>query len=477
MKELSKMVLLDRIAGVLVASAAGDALGAGYEFANAPTPKEAAMIGGGLGNFEPGEWTDDTSMSLAIALAASENKQLDSEAALDTVVDNFMKWYDSGPADIGIQTRSVLGSIDKRTSAQAFHKSLELHERTGRTAGNGSLMRTGVVALTALGDDFLIAKRARLVSELTHADPLAGDACVIWSIAIDRAIRESRLNGVIDGIKLIPQERQDFWRSKVAEVRQGRAALTPNGFVVSAFQAALSSVWNTQANGPEHLENTLRNAVSLGDDTDTIAAIAGMLVGARWGASAVPAEMKMMLHGWPGLKTPDLIRLAIMASGEKPGTWPDAESMVEHYARSWPTPAYEREIEEVPGLSVGNFPGLKGALAQDADVRISLCRIGERERQGQHLEVWVADSADPDVNPNLEFVIEDTAHYAAKIIKEGGKVFLHCAYGMSRTPIFAARIVSLITGIPCDEALETVIKQLPGEDIKPGLRRVLKSLG
>ena len=48
--------------------AAGDALGAGYEF-NAPLPDSAqvGMIGGGLGNFAPGEWTDDTSMAIVVA--------------------------------------------------------------------------------------------------------------------------------------------------------------------------------------------------------------------------------------------------------------------------------------------------------------------------------------------------------------------------------------------------------------------------
>ena len=51
----------DRAAGVLLGSAAGDALGAGYEFAAVSPALVPGMIGGGLGNFAPGEWTDDTS--------------------------------------------------------------------------------------------------------------------------------------------------------------------------------------------------------------------------------------------------------------------------------------------------------------------------------------------------------------------------------------------------------------------------------
>lgn len=58
----------DRICGVLTGMAAGDALGAGYEF-NPPmhAQAEVSIIREGLGNFAPGEWTDDTSMAIVIA--------------------------------------------------------------------------------------------------------------------------------------------------------------------------------------------------------------------------------------------------------------------------------------------------------------------------------------------------------------------------------------------------------------------------
>ena len=57
---------VDRACGVLIAAAAGDALGAGYEFAHVPADLVPTMIGGGLGDFAPGEWTDDTSQALSL---------------------------------------------------------------------------------------------------------------------------------------------------------------------------------------------------------------------------------------------------------------------------------------------------------------------------------------------------------------------------------------------------------------------------
>ena len=52
-----------------------------------------------------------------------------------------------------------------------------------------------------------------------------------------------------------------------------------------------------------------------GDDTDTVAAIAGALAGALWGATAVPAEWRQAVHGWPGLHADDLTDLALSTAG------------------------------------------------------------------------------------------------------------------------------------------------------------------
>ena len=77
----------DRACGALLGTAAGDALGAGYEFGPPLAPDAPVdMIGGGLGPFKPGEWTDDTSMAIAIAEIAATGADLRDEQALDYVV-------------------------------------------------------------------------------------------------------------------------------------------------------------------------------------------------------------------------------------------------------------------------------------------------------------------------------------------------------------------------------------------------------
>ena len=75
----------DRACGALLGAAAGDALGAGYEFGPPLAPDAPVdMIGGGLGPFKPGEWTDDTSMAIAIAEIAATGTDLRDEAGART---------------------------------------------------------------------------------------------------------------------------------------------------------------------------------------------------------------------------------------------------------------------------------------------------------------------------------------------------------------------------------------------------------
>ena len=84
---------LDRAIGTLLGTAAGDALGAPYEF-GAPrgTELEVAMVGGGGFGWERGEWTDDTAMAIAIAEVAATAADLREEAALKGVVRRWHSW-------------------------------------------------------------------------------------------------------------------------------------------------------------------------------------------------------------------------------------------------------------------------------------------------------------------------------------------------------------------------------------------------
>lgn len=302
----------DRASAVLLGTAIGDALGVPYEFQPRLGPEEVpVMKGGGLGNYDPGEWSDDTSMAMAIAEAVADGHDLTSEEALDAVAQGFVRWYtdfDGNPPDIGNQTRAVLSATLRRLreSPVASVGSLMREESHAfaadhpRSAGNGALMRTGPVALAHLDDRETLAEAARAVASLTHADELAGDSCVLWSEAIRVAIIEGRVD-IQAGFDLISDERRSQWRSWLADATtQSPARFTPNGFTVTALQAAASSILHTPADdGPTHVRESLYTAIRIGDDTDTVAAITGGLLGARWGRDGFAEEWVGAVHGWP----------------------------------------------------------------------------------------------------------------------------------------------------------------------------------
>ncbi|QWS34905.1 ADP-ribosylglycohydrolase family protein [Curtobacterium aetherium] len=303
--------ILDRAVGAVLGSAAGDALGAGYEFGPpVPEPTPILMQGGGSFGWRPGEWTDDTSMAVPILQAVARGDDPAAEATLDGFVAAWVEWALTAP-DVGIQTRQVLAAgLEERTAAASRVAARQVHESTGRSAGNGSLMRTVPLVLAYLrdedGEEERLALAARAVSDLTHHEADAGDACVLWCVAIRHAVLHGELD-VLRGLDLLAPGTRRTWAERLvaAEHAEPVGFTATNGWVVSALQAAYAAVRLSTS-----LEDALVRAVRSGNDTDTVAAIAGGLAGALYGAAALPEEWRAVLHGWPGLRADDLVAMS-----------------------------------------------------------------------------------------------------------------------------------------------------------------------
>jgi ADP-ribosylglycohydrolase len=470
---------LDRACGVLLGTAAGDSLGSAYEFGPPREPElEVAMVGGGAFGWEPGEWTDDTSMAIAIAEVAATGADLRVEEALDAIARRWHEWSQHAK-DVGVQTRSVLSRAGRHgISAQtAREESAALHQRSGRTAGNGSLMRTAPVALAYLDDEAALVEAARAVSELTHWDPDAREACVLWCLAIRHAV----LNGVLDvriGLSHIDPDRHDLWATRldVAEASQP-SDFKNNGWVVEALQGAWSAIATTPvpqddpAEGvfrADHLRLAVDAAVRGGGDTDTVAAIAGGLLGAAYGASAVPANWRRVLHGWPGLSTRDLIDLAsmIIRKGKPDGF----DFSYSGYELGVATPhPYD------DGVWLGDMGALR-SLPEGIAAVVSLCRVGDADLpdRAEQLDVRLIDKAG--VNANLDFVLLDTVRAIEQLRREGRTVLIHCVQAQSRTPAVATLYGARLRSIGIAEAIAAVCDVLPDADPIPEFREASRRL-
>lgn len=468
----------DRACGVLIASAAGDALGAGYEFASVAPDLVPEMIGGGLGGFAPGEWTDDTSQAVAIARVAATGVDLRTPEALTQIAQGFGDWYAGGPADVGIQTSAVLSRAGRTpTGVEMTEAARQVHERSGRSAGNGSLMRTGPVALAYLDDPAGLVEAAMAVSALTHHQDLAKEACAVWCLMIRHAVLHGELPTYNDVAPWVPNGEQ--WRELLQEAEsKPPQSFANNAWSVGALQAAWSAITHTPvpSEGPPcgHLVDSLTTAIRIGHDTDTVAAITGALLGARWGMSAVPAAWRRLLHGWPGLRGVDLEHLAYLTvrrgSAGKYG-WP----LVDHI--DYGALQYGSAALAVHPYDEGVL--ISGATVLDevpeaVDTVVSLCLTGRAQVPAglEHVTFRLMDEADPAHNPNLDYVLMDAAKLVAELRDDGKTVLLHCVAAHSRTPTVAIAY-AMLRGVPLDEATARVCAVLPAARPNRGFREAL----
>ncbi|MDT5097437.1 MAG: hypothetical protein QOC76_1174, partial [Mycobacterium sp.] len=456
----------DRVEGVLLGTAAGDALGAPYEFQPPRGPElEVAMVGGG--GWERGEWTDDTSMAIAIAEVAATGADLRGAAAQDAIVTRWLEWS-RVTKDIGVQTGSVLRAASRGgsiTAADARAASAAFHQQTGRTSGNGALMRTAPVALAYLDDEDAMVEAARAISVLTHYDPDAGDACVLWCCAIRHAVLTGELD-VRVGLRHIASDLRDVWARRLDDAEAAPPASFPNnGWVVTATQAAWSAIARTPVPvedpdagvfGADHLRVALDAAVRAGYDTDTVAAIAGGLLGAACGASAIPGAWRRVLHGWPSIRAHDLVALATaIERGGKPDLFDYSYpgSPIDTCARH---PYDDRVL-------LGGIGVLRN-LPAGVDAVVSLCRVSDDDMCDDmpHVEVRLIDRTSEDENPHLDFVLLDTVRLIEQLRDEGRTVLVHCVAAYSRTPAVGALYGARLRSVDVDEAVRDVTAVLPG---------------
>jgi len=284
----------DIIAGALYGVAIGDALGAPLEFMSTDeiTQKHGyvtEMIGGGWLSVAPGETTDDTAMTLAVAEGILENR----DDPIAAVGERFIKWAQSGPKDIGttcsqsIHQAAVAGRTNRTdcpSDEQWFTASKDTAKANGnRSGGNGALMRTIYPGLY-YSDKLMAVETATAIAQMTHWNKESNEACELYTEMIYLLTSEDVCNSEIE-IKI-----------KISDILAGTKydldclintlhELKPTGYVVDSMKCALAAFWTT-----ETFEEAVETAANMGGDADTIAAITGGLAGACYGFDAIPGR-------------------------------------------------------------------------------------------------------------------------------------------------------------------------------------------
>ena len=473
----------DKVSGVLVGAACGDALGAGYEFGPALKPGTAVRMRG-QGAFEPGEWTDDSAQMLAIAFATAKGIDLRTEEGQDEVATNLLDWYYS-PArlkDIGIHTAAVMREVATVTGpglAQRFRETAAAKEasRPRSSGGNGALMRTAPVALAYLDDPRGLVEAAKTIALLTHADQTSAEACAVWCLAIREAIIIERIESLETFAEAVRAAIADHLPNEAAswvEVLNGNFGKDPreftagNGYSLTTLKAAWAAITSTPIpNTPgRHFSFALEEAVRGGGDADTVACVAGSLLGAMWGLSAIPTDWRRRIFGWPAMADRDLVRLALdsFSGTRSPHSWPNIARM--DYS-SWSGVDAVAVHPHDDGVLLGGFDVATGRIPSPmrVDAVVSLCRMGVEDLDhwglpaSSRVEVRIID--EPGANAHTEHTLTDAAATVAALRAEGKQVLLHCVASQSRTPTVAALYARDHLGIDAKDALDAVCSVLP----------------
>ncbi len=304
-------IWLDGMMGLIV----GDALGCPVQFMERDEIRDreqgtvTGMESGGVYDMPAGTWTDDSSMALATLDSIRELGEVD----LDDIMDSFVSWYEEG------EYTPFGEAFDMgNTCSLAIEKYEQEHDPmlcggiSEHSNGNGSLMRIVPACLYAytkgLPDEEAV-KVVHEVSGLTHNHLRSKIACGLYYFCV----RE-----ILDGSGRLAERLQygfdkgfAYYQNDIGNLTQlsfyGRlrdleefAAISENGikstgYVVDSLEAAIWSLLRTDS-----FRDCLLTAVNLGDDSDTIGAIAGGLAGLYYGYEAIPEEWLSVIQrkGW-----------------------------------------------------------------------------------------------------------------------------------------------------------------------------------
>lgn len=301
---------LDRQLGAIIGMAIGDALGAAVEFRRPGSfPPVTGYRGGGPHPIDPGDWTDDTSMALAIADSLASEGITDR----DDMMARFAKWKNEGRYsvngrcfDIGIQTSSAIRIWEETGD-------LSQVPAEDRNSGNGSIMRLAPVPVFFASNTLEEAVQAsRMSSATTHPSQLCVDSCgvlgaLLWDCINDGIDGNFRLaqdmgGGRFDAVKWAIERvpSVDDLHPRILErlhwADSGNKPCRASGFVLDTLHAALWCFSRSRS-----FDEAVLRAVNLGDDADTVGAVCGQIAGAFYGIDGISESLLDGLGGKPFL--------------------------------------------------------------------------------------------------------------------------------------------------------------------------------
>ncbi|MBI3854537.1 MAG: ADP-ribosylglycohydrolase family protein [Planctomycetes bacterium] len=277
------MDLRDRLAGVLLGTAVGDALGLVCEGMSA---KRIARRFGRLDRYHllgrRGYVSDDTEQSALVAQSLARHPA-DPDRCARAFRRSLLGWFWRLPWGVGLAT-----------VRSSFRIMLGLSRSGVRSAGNGSAMRAAVVGAFFPDDAEKRRTFGRAIASVTHTDERALQGALFVAELVARGPEEAR-RGVTEPELGAALDRAAELAKRCAPTSEAAEALKTTGYVVHTVPFALYCYLRY---GDTPLL-ALQECIGAGGDTDSIAAILGAWLGALHGEPGLPAHLIAGLNDGP----------------------------------------------------------------------------------------------------------------------------------------------------------------------------------
>jgi ADP-ribosylglycohydrolase len=288
-----KMITKQSIENGIYGLAIGDALGVPYEFYNRESMAKnpcVNMIGYGSHNQPAGTWSDDTSLTLATLDGLSEMTGCHDYGK---IMDKFSAWLFQNEYtldkvfDVG---RTTLQAISRYRHGEA---PVACGGNNINDNGNGSLMRILPAIFYTLSKNQGNIDYAFIedISALTHGHVISKVACKIYANIVKLILENKSKDELLVGLDIFDQIEFAELRARKFSSLSGNQ-IKSGGFVVDTLVAALWCFLST-----ENYKDCVLKAVNLGNDTDTVAAVAGGLAGLYYGKNTIPTSWLDTLRG------------------------------------------------------------------------------------------------------------------------------------------------------------------------------------
>lgn len=318
------MINEDRLAGVLLGTALGDALGLACE---GMSPPAIARRFGRVHRFHllgrTGYVSDDTEQAALLARAvigAAHDAQADA-AIVRRFRRSLIGWFWRLPFGIGLSTLRA-----------CLRMSVGVREPGVSSAGNGAAMRAPVLG-ALIAEPARRQQVGRAIARLTHTDPRGVDGALYTAEVTAHLVQGRSPQAAVDAALqvLTADETRAAVRRAIALAAEGTpmseaaTILGTTGFVVHTLGLATFGLLTAS----DDVIESLAAVVRAGGDTDTIAAITGAWLGARIGAANLPALVDNIAGGpfGPG-------HLRALAHAAAQGTTPPGFSVIGAWLRN-----------------------------------------------------------------------------------------------------------------------------------------------